>query len=132
MAKCCNWVTLIFVRVFSSLFFFQKEANLKKTSDTSPILLILQSFTGCFLSGHQRLFDSVWDEYSNIRIYWNIFGRIYSFAKIFVIFFLSKFIWIFICDIFILTNIFGYAFFHYLWGLIYLSFNLFTNMVQMV
>ena len=55
---------------------------------------------------------TVWDEYSDIQIYSNIFGQRYSFAKIFNDFFLGEFIRIFICDLFILTNIFGYSFVH--------------------
>ena len=50
--------------------------------------------------------------YSNIFAY---FGQIYSFAKIFIDFFEIKLIWIFIRDIFIMPNIFGYSFVHYLW-----------------
>ena len=52
---------------------------------------------------------SVWDKYSNIQIYSNIFGQIYSLVLIFIDFFQAKYIRIFICDLFILTNIFGYV-----------------------
>ena len=44
--------------------------------------------------------------YLNIIIY---FGQIYSFAIMFIDFFQIKFIWIFICDIFIKSNIFRYS-----------------------
>ena len=47
--------------------------------------------------------------------YLNIFRQIYSFVSIFVDFFQRKYIWIFIRDLFILTNIFGYSFVQYLW-----------------
>ena len=50
--------------------------------------------------------------YSNTFEY---FGQIYSFAKIFVDFFIGEFIRIFIRDIFIMPNIFGYSFVQYLW-----------------
>ena len=49
---------------------------------------------------------SVWEEYWDIKIYSNIFGRIYSFAKIFVDF--SR------------ANLFGYSFVIYLYPQIYL------------
>ena len=43
------------------------------------------------------------------------FGQTYSFAKIFVGFFYGESIWIFICDLFIMPNTFGYSFVQYLW-----------------
>ena len=58
---------------------------------------------------------SVLDEYSDIRIYLNIFWWIYSFVQIFVNFFQGEYIWIFIRHLFTLTNIFGYSFVQYLW-----------------
>ena len=56
----------------------------------------------------------VWDEYSNIQIYLNIFRQIYSFVQIFVIFFQGEYIRIFIRHLFMLTNIFGHSFVQYL------------------
>ena len=58
----------------------------------------------------------MWDEYSNNRIYSNIFRQIYSFVQIFVIFFQGEYIRIFIRHLFMLTNIFGYSFVQYLDG----------------
>ena len=64
----------------------------------------------------------VWDEYSDIKICSHIFRRIYSFVQIFVIFFQGKYIRIFICHLFMLTNIFRYSFvqkmviFFYYWS----------------
>ena len=58
---------------------------------------------------------SVWNKYSNILIYFNIFRWIYSFVQIFINFFQGEYIWIFIRHLFMLTNIFGYSFVHYLW-----------------
>ena len=57
---------------------------------------------------------AVWDEYSDIQIYSNIFRQIYSFVQIFVNFFQGEYIRIFIRDLFMLTNIFGYSFVQYL------------------
>ena len=47
------------------------------------------------------------------------FWLIYSFAKIFADFYMGEFIRIFIRDIFIRPNIFGYSFVQYLWYRIY-------------
>ena len=57
----------------------------------------------------------VWDKYLDIQIYLNIFRWIYSFVYIFVDFFQDEFIQIFICDLFIKTNIIRYSFVQYLW-----------------
>ena len=57
---------------------------------------------------------SVWDEYSNIQTYLNIFRRIYSFVEIFVNFLQGEYIRIFIRHLFMLTNIVGYSFVQYL------------------
>ena len=43
------------------------------------------------------------------------FRQIYSFAKVLVDFFMGEFICIFIRDIFIMPNLFGYSFVQYLW-----------------
>ena len=66
----------------------------------------------------------VWDEYLDIKKQSNIFGKIYSFPKIFGKFSMCKFIWIFVCDVFTLRNIFGYSFVNYLWKQIYSDFHL--------
>ena len=76
------------------------------------------------------MYLAVWDKYLDIWIDSNIFRQIYSFAKICGDFFLGEFIWIFICDLFIMTYIFWHSFVHYLWWQIYSSFNLFLKMVQ--
>ena len=72
----------------------------------------------------------MWDEYSDIRIYSNIFRQIYSFVQIFVNFFQGEYIRIFIRHLFMLMNIFGYSFVQYLWWRIYLNFHCFPNRVN--
>ena len=74
--------------------------------------------------------SSMWDEYSDIWIYLNIFRRIYSFVQVFVNFFQGEYIQIFIRHLFMLTNIFGYSFVRYLWYWILLNFHCFPKMVE--
>ena len=61
--------------------------------------------------GHSNIFKYIW---TNIFIRQNIFAD----------FFWCEYIRTFIRDVFILTNIFGYSFIHYLWQQIHYNFHL--------
>ena len=67
---------------------------------------------------NMKMAKIVQNNHGQIIIYSNIFvhfGWIYSFAKIFIDFFLIKFIRIFICEPFFMPNIFRYSLVQYLW-----------------
>ena len=80
----------------------------KAQDDSENLAVIINSYVW------KGAFDPVWDEYSDIRIYSNIFRQIYSYVQIFVNFFQGEYIRIFIHNLFMLTNIFGYSFVQYL------------------
>ena len=89
-------------------------ANSVKKNSTADNTETYKTVFGLSSTGQFYHTVIVWDEYSDIQIYLNIFGRIYSFVLIFVDFFQAEYIRIFICHLFILTNIFGYSFGQYL------------------